>query len=134
MGGVGRAPGVILVAIEEQKQAVRRVALPRPCRDAHSGPAVRAVEKSEEDQNIVGALYAHGGGWRPPVVEKRRPRAATATLRWSATVFAERSLKKVCNFEYISGSTRAVFCRCREKFRDTVTLSFVCGNYCLTIN
>lgn len=32
------------------------MALPRPRRDAHSGPAVRAVEKSEEDRNIVGAL------------------------------------------------------------------------------
>jgi hypothetical protein len=50
-----RAPGVVLVAVEEEEQAVRRVRLPRPGRDAHGRwRGLRSAAMAKRDPEIVG--------------------------------------------------------------------------------
>lgn len=56
-----RRPGVVLVAVEEEEQAVRRVRLPRPSRDAHGRSVAVAVAKRNSEIVVTpGALCGRG--------------------------------------------------------------------------
>jgi hypothetical protein len=96
---------VVLVAVEEEEQAVRRVRLPRPGRDAHGRwRGLRSAAMAKRDPEIVvtsGALCDRGARRRVEHGGELRT-GRTATGKRQGGVLAESSLQK-CEFMFLVG-------------------------------